>query len=221
MEKEELLSFDDFDMNIQTEVDPRSERNSELSLNTSTRNLVPVIDFFKEVIKKLNRNQDRVKAIVENIDNSKILELSSDPKLHHGQLLGFQRFLQNDLAHELADLEDLYKEITLKPKSLENYTIQYTSEKNRLLSGITSDREKMEHIFSWEMDKKVEDVIQVIKKLATSLFTFFTDISDKKSLGSLSPKQELLFEDSKSLCLIIFDELEEIRKQIDDRILKS
>ena len=79
----------------------------------------------------------------------------------------------------------------------------------------------MEHIFSWEMDKKVEDVIQTIKKIATGLFTYLSELSDKKVLNGITPKQELLFEDSKSLCLIIFDELEEIRKQIDDRILKS
>ena len=135
--------------------------------------------------------------------------------------MGFQRFLQTELAQEFTELDDIYKEITLKPKSLENYTIQYTLEKNKLLAGILSDREKMEHIFSWEMDKKVEDVIQTIKKIATGLFTYLSELSDKKVLNGITPKQELLFEDSKSLCLIIFDELEEIRKQIDDRILKS
>jgi hypothetical protein len=214
------LSFDDFDMDIQSVNDPRTEK-TELLLSTSTINSIPVIDFFKEVIRKLNKNNDRIKAIVENISNSRILDLYTNSKQQHAQLMGFQRFLQTELAHEFTDLDDIYKEITLKPKSLENYTIQYTSEKNKLLVGILSDREKMEHIFSWEMDKKVEDVIQAIKKIATGLFTYLSELSDKKVLNGITPKQELLFEDSKSLCLIIFDELEEIRKQIDDRILKS
>jgi hypothetical protein len=40
-------------------------------------------------------------------------------------------------------------------------------------------------------------------------------------LGSLSPKQELLFEDSKSLCLIIFDELEEIQSTLIDMMQRA
>ena len=55
MEISDSLSFDDFDMDIQSFNDPRSEK-SELLLNTSTSNSIPVIDFFKEVSRKLNKN---------------------------------------------------------------------------------------------------------------------------------------------------------------------
>ncbi|NBU97882.1 MAG: hypothetical protein EBS19_06670, partial [Spirochaetia bacterium] len=163
----------------------------------------------------------KFKAIFENITNSKLLEQSHETKVFNSLFVSIQRDAHNDLAKEFTDLDDLYKEMTVRPKRIEHYAIQYTSERNMLLSGIVSEKEKMELIFSWEMDAKLEIVIQEIKKIATKLFTLFSELSDKRIVHGATQKQELLFEDSKSLCLIIFDELEETRKQINERIFQS
>ena len=216
----ENFNFDEFDLDIQTSEDPRFP-DQNILLKSQSNIKIPVVDFFKDIIYKITKNNDRIKAIFENIINSKLLEQSQETKVFNSHFMAIQRDVQNDLAQEFIDLDDLYKEMTVRPKRIEHYTIQYTSERNNLLSGIVSEKERMELIFSWEMDAKLEIVIQEIKKIATKLFTLFSELSDKRIVRGATQKQELLFEDSKSLCLIIFDELEETRKQINERILQS
>ncbi len=216
----ENFNFDDFDLDIQASEDPRFP-DPTISLKSSSSIKIPVVDFFKDIISKISKNNDRIKAIFENILNSKLLEQSQETKVFNSHLISIQREVQTELAQEFIDLDDLYKEMTVRPKPIEHYTIQYTNERITLLSGVVSEKEKMEIIFSWEMDAKLEIVIQAIKKIATKLFTLFSELADKRIVRGATQKQELLFEDSKSLCLIIFDELEETRKQIDERILQS
>jgi len=219
MSTESELSFDDFDMDIASTNDPRlGEEDIQLKNTVHTQ---PVTEFFKEVISKLSRNNDRIKIIIENVTNSKLLEQSAETKVFQGYLANINRDTQTELSHTIGSLLDFYKELSSKPKGIENYTIQYSSERNKYLSSLSSDRERLEQVFSWEMDKKVEEVIQEIKKISTRIFTFLSELSEKKVLKGTTKKQELLFEDSKSICLIIFDELEEIRKKIDERIIFS
>lgn len=219
MSGSEGLSFEDFDMDIDSISDPRIS-NPELSLKQAPK-LQSIHDFFKEIVQRVERNYERILAIIDNINNSKLLEQTPEAKVFHGHLANLKRDIQNTLRIEVQDLNEKLKEMINKPKNLEAYTIQYSAEKIQLLSGMITEREKLERIFSWEMDKKVETGIQAMKKVATLLFTFFSELSDKNVLEGINKKQELVFEDSKSLCLIIFDELEEIRNKIDERNLYS
>jgi len=213
------LSFDEFDMDIQSIPDPRKS-SGDIAFKTQAK-IQSIYEFFREMTLKLERNNERIVAIIENINSSKLLEFSAETKVFHGHLALINRDVQTSLRVEIQELDEKYKEMINKPKGVESYTVQYSSEKIKLLSGMSSEREKLERIFSWEMDRKVETSIQAIKKIATRLFTFLSELSDKKIIDGINKKQELIFEDSKSLCLIIFDELEEVRRKIDERNLYS
>ncbi len=130
-----------------------------------------------------------------NLIKSKVFELKKNDDYKY-VLNDFKRDFEYDVMELIEKTTSFFKELLYYPREHIHYTIHYKKEKIDILSGLSSNQEKIKYILKWEMQKLCEETCNAINKsLATLLSIINTKSENDEKL--LNTNQKIMFNDAK------------------------
>jgi hypothetical protein len=213
---DEDLSFDDFDLNIES-VPSSREPKPQNPLDKSRKTPVTELEqqnFAISIQKDIEKNWERLSAIINNLKSSRIFEVTEDTSENHNLIGNVERDFEDEILRGIKLLESRYKELTSQYKPIGSYIANYPRSRKEKLLTYSTEKEKMFCIFAWEMQDEFLSFLNKFSKMLTELMTLMNQRGTSSALKAIHYHGQRMFEDAKTSCLFTMGEIDVLRKDI-------
>ena len=191
----------DIDLNIET-----SSTSNSKKFDNSLVNPLSILE-----------DKDRILSTLANVKNSRIFELTGDPSENKNIVSNFTREFESEVFHILENLHNRFKEITSFPKSINHYSMNYSYVQKDFLATLENDKLRLDYVLRWEIQ---EPSLLLVKKFAKMVIDLLGVLNKKEEdqIKTLSFQNQTLFRDSKSAALYCLNDLDFLKRSIENWI---
>ena len=205
----------DIDLNIET-----SSTSSSKKFDNSLVNPLSILDekrYVFDLLKCIDKDKDRILSTLANVKNSRIFELTGDPSENKNIVSNFTREFESEVFHILENLHNRFKEITSFPKSINHYSMNYSYVQKDFLATLENDKLRLDYVLRWEIQ---EPSLLLVKKFAKMVIDLLGVLNKKEEdqIKTLSFQNQTLFRDSKSAALYCLNDLDFLKRSIENWI---
>ncbi|XDD54672.1 hypothetical protein AB3N62_02375 [Leptospira sp. WS4.C2] len=161
----------------------------------------------EEFIKLLTTYRERVTAIIRNLQSSRIFELTGDPSENKNIVGNFAREMDAQVFEGIDKMVDLHKEMTSYPRPITYYISKAPAEKREEMKLIESDKEKLNRLHLFEMQRLSDIIVKDFKKLSLQLLNILNLKSDIQ-VKQLQYANQLMYVDAKNASLYFAQDLD-------------
>ena len=203
---------DDFDLNIEDspkQVEPKKIENEiEIPLTIQEAKF-----YFAKILKAIEKNKDRINSSIANFKNSRYFELVGDPSENKNILSNITREFDSEIFKTLEIYSTKLKEITTFPKSINHYTMNFNRTQKDFISSLNSNELRLDYILQWDLLDNLIILCNKFSKMATEVLNIINKKTDMKVLNSVQLSQ---FEDAKSGIIFCLNDLNYLRRNLDN-----
>ncbi|AOP32763.1 hypothetical protein A0128_02075 [Leptospira tipperaryensis] len=157
-------------------------------------------------ISDLTKIKERIHSVLNNLQNSKIFEITGDPSENKNIIGNLNREFDIEFFQKLDKILNYHKELTTYPRSVNYYTAKYESSRKQLLQSKTLDSEKLKLVTLWEMQEMMLGLIQKLKKMVLNTLNVLNTKNDNH-IKQLSYNQQQMFRDSRTALLYCSEDI--------------
>ncbi|RHX85183.1 LIC_10450 family protein [Leptospira stimsonii] len=157
-------------------------------------------------ISDLMKIKERIHSVLNNLQNSKIFEITGDPSENKNIIGNLNREFDIEFFQKLDKILNYHKELTTYPRSVNYYTAKYESSRKQLLLSKTPDSEKLKLVTLWEMQEMMLGLIQKLKKMVLNTLNVLNTKNDNH-IKQLAYNQQQMFRDSRTALLYCSEDI--------------
>ncbi|TGK80104.1 hypothetical protein EHQ31_15805 [Leptospira montravelensis] len=161
----------------------------------------------EDFIKLLTTYRERVTAIIRNLQSSRIFELTGDPSENKNIVGNFAREMEAQVFEAIDKMVDLHKEMTSYPRPITYYISKAPAEKREEMKFIESDKEKLNRLHLYEMQRLSDIIIKDFKKLSLQLLNIL-NLKNDIQVKQLQYANQLMYVDAKNASLYFAQDLD-------------
>ncbi|GBF50267.1 hypothetical protein LPTSP4_17920 [Leptospira ryugenii] len=176
------------------------------------RTSAQMIDY---VIKVLSTYKEKANAIIRNIQSSRIFELTGDPSENKNIVGNLAREFESQIFEGIDKMIDLHKEMTSYPRPITYYISKAPTNMREDMKAIDSDKEKLEKLHLYEMQKHSHTIVKAMKSLSLQLLNILNLKTDSQ-VKQLQYQNQLMFVDAKNASLYFTQDLDKTIIEIED-----
>ncbi|MDF3819497.1 hypothetical protein P3G55_06285 [Leptospira sp. 96542] len=195
---------------IPKEVIPNDEKAPQEETNVtqdlSAENLT-AYQRIEDFIKLLATYKERANAIIRNLQASRIFEVTGDPSENKNLVGNFAREMESLIFEAVDKMVDLHKEMTSYPRPITYYISKAPMEKREEMKLIESDKDKLQNLHLFEMQRHTENIIKELKKLSLDLLNIL-NIKTEVQVKQLQYPNQLMYIDAKNASLYFAQDLD-------------
>lgn len=206
-------AFGDIDLNI--------ENTTSVTKKTFDNSLVSPVSLADErryifdLLKCIEKNKDRIVSILLNVQSSRIFELTGDPSENKNVISNFTRDFESEIFRIIENFQNRFKEITSFPKATHHYSMNYSLAQKDFLTTLETDKLRLDYILRWEMQEPCLLLIKKFAKMVTSVLTVL-NTKEEEQIKTLTYQQQTLFKDSKSAAIYCLNDLDFLKRSIEN-----
>ncbi|TGM01607.1 LIC_10450 family protein [Leptospira jelokensis] len=185
--------------------------NMRLEEGTGEKTAQQRIDDFLKIIATY---RERITAIIRNLQSSRIFELTGDPSENKNIVGNFSREMEATVFEAIDKMIDLHKEMTSYPRPITYYISKSPVEKREEMKLIESDKEKLNHLHLFEMQRHTDAIIKDLKKLSLQLLNIL-NLKNEIQVKQLQYANQLMFVDAKNASLYFAQDLDKTILEIE------
>lgn len=182
------------------------EPSPSLNPNERTHFLTPN-QRIEEFIKQLGVYRERANAIIKNLQSSRIFEITGDPSENKNIVGNFAREMEARVFEAMDKMVDLHKEMTSYPRPITYYISKAPLDKREEMKLIDSDKEKLDKLHLFEMQKHTENIVRAMKELSLQLMNIL-NIKTDTQVKQLQYPNQLMYVDAKNASLYFAQDLD-------------
>ncbi|TGK46462.1 LIC_10450 family protein [Leptospira bouyouniensis] len=186
--------------------------NTRLEEGTGEKTAQQRIDDFLKIIATY---RERITAIIRNLQSSRIFELTGDPSENKNIVGNFSREIDATVFEAIDKMIDLHKEMTSYPRPITYYISKAPVEKREEMKLIESDKEKLNNLHLFEMQRHTDAIIKDLKKLSLQLLNIL-NIKNEIQVKQLQYANQLMFVDAKNASLYFAQDLDKTILEIEN-----
>ncbi len=198
-----------------TEKQSESSSNPESAIfaneKMDTRQPSNLIEHF---IKVLGTYKERANAMIRNIQSSRIFEVTGDPSENKNIVGNLAREFEAQIFEAIDKMIDLHKEMTAYPRPITYYISKAPADMREDMKSIESDREKLDKLHLYEMQRHTSAIIIDMKKLSLQLMNIMNLKTDSQ-VKQLQYPNQLMFVDAKNASLYFSQDLDKTMLEVD------
>ncbi|MCW7469662.1 LIC_10450 family protein [Leptospira kanakyensis] len=198
-----LLNTPDLPKGEETEEPTNTEPNLQVGDDGDKTAFQSIEDF----IKLLSTYRERVTAIIRNLQSSRIFELTGDPSENKNIVGNFAREMESQVFEALDKMIDLHKEMTSYPRPITYYISKAPAEKREEMKFIESDKEKLNRLHLFEMQRHSDTIVKDFKKLSLQLLNIL-NLKNEIQVKQLQYANQLMYVDAKNASLYFAQDLD-------------
>ncbi|TGM52156.1 LIC_10450 family protein [Leptospira vanthielii] len=199
-----LLNTPELPRPTETEEKTNAEPNLQVGEESNEKTAFQQIEDF---IKLLTTYRERVTAIIRNLQSSRIFELTGDPSENKNIVGNFAREMDAQVFEAIDKMVDLHKEMTSYPRPITYYISKAPAEKREEMKLIESDKEKLNRLHLFEMQRLSDIIVKDFKKLSLQLLNILNLKSDIQ-VKQLQYANQLMYVDAKNASLYFAQDLD-------------
>ncbi|TGN04773.1 LIC_10450 family protein [Leptospira bandrabouensis] len=161
----------------------------------------------EDFIKLLTTYRERVTAIIRNLQSSRIFELTGDPSENKNIVGNFAREMEAQVFEAIDKMVDLHKEMTSYPRPITYYISKAPAEKREEMKFIESDKEKLNRLHLFEMQRLSDIIVKDFKKLSLQLLNIL-NLKNDIQVKQLQYANQLMYVDAKNASLYFAQDLD-------------
>ncbi|TGN19472.1 LIC_10450 family protein [Leptospira idonii] len=228
---EQTLLEGDIDLNIMTDEDlaaqssisePSGKANpleedvvlTNLAPSSKTEYRSPHV-LVEHFIKVLGTYKERANAIIKNLQSSRIFEITGDPSENKNIVGNLAREMEAQVFEVIDKMIDLHKEMTSYPRPITYYISKAPADKREEMKTIDSDKEKLDNLHLFEMQRFTEIIVRDLKKLSLQLMNILNLKSDSQ-VKQLQYPNQLMYVDAKNASLYFSQDLDKTIMEVDN-----
>ncbi|XDD43206.1 hypothetical protein AB3N58_02260 [Leptospira sp. WS60.C2] len=169
------------------------------------------IDDFLKIIATY---RERITAIIRNLQSSRIFELTGDPSENKNIVGNFSREMDSTVFEAIDKMIDLHKEMTSYPRPITYYISKAPVEKREEMKLIESDKEKLNNLHLFEMQRHTEGIIKDLKKMSLQLLNIL-NLKNEIQVKQLQYANQLMYVDAKNASLYFAQDLDKTILEIE------
>jgi len=158
-------------------------------------------------IKILGTYKERANAMIRNIQSSRIFEVTGDPSENKNIVGNLAREFEAQIFEAIDKMIDLHKEMTSYPRPITYYISKAPSDMREDMKLIDSDREKLDKLHLYEMQRHTSTIVTDMKKLSLQLMNILNLKTDSQ-VKQLQYPNQLMFVDAKNASLYFSQDLD-------------
>lgn len=185
--------------------------NTRLEEGTGEKSAQQRIDDFLKIIATY---RERITAIIRNLQSSRIFELTGDPSENKNIVGNFSREIDATVFEAIDKMIDLHKEMTSYPRPITYYISKAPVEKREEMKLIESDKEKLNNLHLFEMQRHTDTIIKDLKKLSLQLLNIL-NLKNDIQVKQLQYANQLMFVDAKNASLYFAQDLDKTILEIE------
>lgn len=197
---------DDSNEEQSSQTAPMEAESPTLNLGDTSQSLTPQ-QRIEEFIKQLGIYRERANAIIKNLQSSRIFEVTGDPSENKNIVGNFAREMESRVFEAMDKMVDLHKEMTSYPRPITYYISKAPPDKREEMRLIESDKEKLDKLHLFEMQKHTEAIIRDLKELSLQLMTIL-NIKTEVQVKQLQYPNQLMYVDAKNASLYFAQDLD-------------
>ncbi|MBL0953645.1 MAG: hypothetical protein IBJ01_02655 [Leptospira sp.] len=186
--------------------------NTRLEEGTGEKTAQQRIDDFLKIIATY---RERIAAIIRNLQSSRIFELTGDPSENKNIVGNFSREMEATVFEAIDKMIDLHKEMTSYPRPITYYISKAPVEKREEMKLIESDKEKLNNLHLFEMQRHTDAIIKDLKKLSLQLLNIL-NLKNEIQVKQLQYANQLMFVDAKNASLYFAQDLDKTILEIEN-----
>ncbi|PJZ46474.1 LIC_10450 family protein [Leptospira brenneri] len=199
-----LLNTPDLPSPKETEETVSEEPNLQVGADSDEKTAFQSIEDF---IKLLSTYRERVTAIIRNLQSSRIFELTGDPSENKNIVGNFAREMESQVFESIDKMVDLHKEMTSYPRPITYYISKAPAEKREEMKFIESDKEKLNKLHLFEMQRHSDTIVKDFKKLSLQLLNIL-NLKNEIQVKQLQYANQLMYVDAKNASLYFAQDLD-------------
>ncbi|PJZ84971.1 LIC_10450 family protein [Leptospira harrisiae] len=181
-----------------------AEPNLQVGVDSDEKTAFQSIEDF---IKLLTTYRERVTAIIRNLQSSRIFELTGDPSENKNIVGNFAREMESQVFEAIDKMVDLHKEMTSYPRPITYYISKAPAEKREEMKFIESDKEKLNRLHLFEMQRHSDTIVKDFKKLSLQLLNIL-NLKNDIQVKQLQYANQLMYVDAKNASLYFAQDLD-------------
>ncbi|XDD46970.1 hypothetical protein AB3N60_02435 [Leptospira sp. WS39.C2] len=185
--------------------------NTRLEEGTGEKTAQQRIDDFLKIIATY---RERITAIIRNLQSSRIFELTGDPSENKNIVGNFSREMEATVFESIDKMIDLHKEMTSYPRPITYYISKAPVEKREEMKLIESDKEKLNNLHLFEMQRHTDVIIKELKKMSLQLLNIL-NLKNDIQVKQLQYANQLMFVDAKNASLYFAQDLDKTILEIE------
>jgi hypothetical protein len=166
-------------------------------------------------IKVLGNYKERANAMIRNIQSSRIFEVTGDPSENKNIVGNLAREFEAQIFESIDKMVDLHKEMTSYPRPITYYISKAPSEMREDMKSIESDREKLDKLHLYEMQRHTAAIVIELKKLSLQLMNILNLKTDSQ-VKQLQYPNQLMYVDAKNASLYFSQDLDKTILEVDN-----
>ncbi|TGM09523.1 hypothetical protein EHQ76_01860 [Leptospira barantonii] len=195
------LDLGRMDLNIMEHSVPvRRDTNDSLKMEYGSVSSVSDGNVIEKRIAELTKIKERIHSVLNNLQNSKIFEITGDPSENKNIIGNLNREFDIEFFQKLDKILNYHKELTTYPRSVNYYTAKYESSRKQILQSKSLDSEKLKLVTLWEMQEMMLGLIQKLKKMVLNTLNVLNTKNDNH-IKQLPYNQQQMFRDSRTALL--------------------
>ncbi|MCC6275480.1 MAG: hypothetical protein IT569_06465 [Leptospiraceae bacterium] len=208
----EDVGLHEFDLSIDSKQDSSAPITDESS--GSEQNFVMVErNFLAEILKEFEKNKERISAMLNNLKNSKIFDMTGDPSENKNIIGNLSREIDVEVFQNMDKIINFYKELTSYPRPAGYYSSKYDKTRKDILAKIANDKEVMALIIRWEMQDLLLPMHQKLKKLMLDILGIM-NTKTESHLKQIQFKEQQMFTDAKNAAIFMSQDIDSVLVRI-------
>ena len=199
---------------IKTEAEKEIEshligENSDLNIFDADGNITAELPHddchthIRQELKKLQDMKSRLVHIINNLNGSRIYELSGGER----QIIpDLNRKLDVEIFQEIERAEKYFREMTLYPRPISYYSGKYEKTRPGILKKIDSSEEQMNRLIKWEMEAIFYTLLEQVKNGILYLLEKI-NLKNEEQINRMAYNNQQIFRDAKNAALLCYNEI--------------
>ncbi|TGN06829.1 LIC_10450 family protein [Leptospira ilyithenensis] len=224
-EPTDFLMEGDIDLNIMDGAEAQSYPSSltpnnsasspSLQPNLEIPEFRPARGLIDHFIKMLGTYKERSNAIIKNLQASRIFEITGDPSENKNIVGNLAREFESQVFEALDKMIDLHKEMSSYPRPITYYISKAPADKREEMKLIESDKDKLDNLHLFEMQRHAETIIKDLKKLSLQLMNILNLKADTQ-VKQLQYPNQLMYADAKTASLYFSQDLDKSIMEVEN-----
>jgi len=166
-------------------------------------------------IKVLTSYKEKANAIIRNIQSSRIFELTGDPSENKNIVGNLAREFEAQIFESIDKMVDMHKEMTSYPRPITYYISKAPADMREEMRFIESDREKLDKLHLFEMQRHTTTIVKDMKVLSLQLLNLLNLKTDSQ-VKQLQYPNQLMYVDAKNASLYFSQDLDKTIMEVDN-----
>ncbi|WP_061224455.1 LIC_10450 family protein [Leptospira weilii] len=201
------LDLEKMDLNILESPAPKQDLGeSFLKMEYDSVPSFIEVDVIEKKISELAKIKERIHSVLNNLQNSKIFEITGDPSENKNIVGNLNREFDIEFFQKLDRILNYHKELTTYPRSVNYYTAKYESSRKQILQSKNTDSEKLKLVTLWEMQELMFGLVQKLKKMVLNTLNIL-NMKNDNHIKQLPYNQQQMFRDSRAALLYCSEDI--------------